>query len=315
MKQHINKVLYFLMAILLLMGVSCEKDTNGPLPDEGMRDAAVAYVTFQETSDQLVDLVNPDAFNLDYTVGTLWDPKFQKIQVVVVFNREYTKQYIVADNITSVPASGSITMADMVAAIDELGSSADIKEGDSFHFFCNTTLPDGSVTKMYEKIGDKQGVLMIGSGLVQSLAAVEGVALPDINIPVPCAFNLSDYLGTLSCVEDWGGGDVYNYTVEVIEGTTEGSIINLTIIGIFGGMGLTESQFQINLKNLNVTAEEQMILEDITQIGYPAFYGSLFLGSTLGVVNTCALQLEFTVSQWCVSIGCFGGSPKYTLKK
>ncbi|MBN1180875.1 MAG: hypothetical protein JXB49_01215, partial [Bacteroidales bacterium] len=81
--------------------------------------------------------------------------------------------------------------------------------------------------------------------------------------------------------------------------------------------GISVTKMEINPKNLKlVMDEEQMVIEDITDIGYPAAYGSLFMEPIVGgIVNTCEMQLEFTVSSWCVSIGCFGGSPQYTLWK
>jgi hypothetical protein len=301
MKKYIYKFSYFLMAILLLTVLSCERDTNGPLPDEGMRDAAVAYILFDDlTTDYLVDLVDPNAFNLDYTVGTLWEPTFQKIQVVVVYNGDYSKQYVVADNITSVPATGSILMADIVAAVDEISVVGDIVEGDEFHFFCNTTLNDGSVMKMYDNIGDKVGQLMINAGLMTALASVEGVGGPALKVAVPCAFIKSDYIGAaVDCYEE----DFAVYPIVITERADLGdaNTLVLQMEGLFSGVSnpaatdaYTIYNVEINLKNYFLNADDQLVLDGNTfGYGLGRLWFDDFRNSEL---NTCKQYIKFHVT-------------------
>ena len=301
MKQYIYKFSWFILAILLLTGISCERDTNGPLPDEGMTEGAVAYLVFDEaTTDFLVDLVNPDAFNLDYTLGTLFDPDFTKIQIVVVYNGDYTKQWVVVDNITSVPTTGSITMANIIAAIDDLNTSADVKEADEFHFFTVITMPDGRVFKMYDKIGDEQGVLMIGSGLVTAVADVEGVeGGVSVNIPVPCAFVKGDYIGVgIDCYEVGGGVYPVNITERVDLGD-ENTLV-LQIEGLFGAETdpanedyYTSYIVEINLKNFFMSADDQLVLTgDGFEYGLGRIWFEDFRNSEL---NTCKQYMTFRV--------------------
>lgn len=307
MKYFLNKVTYVFMAFLLLFSISCERDTNGPLPNEGMRDAALAYVTFQPTSDELIDLNDPDAFSLDYTIGTLWEPEFQKIELVVVFNGDYSKQYTVVDNITSVPASGTVMMSDIVSAIDDLSSSSDIVEGNSFHFFCNITLPDGFVAKTWDDIGGN-GVMLVGSGLVTALSSVEGVGQPDINIPVPCAFDVNDYLGTQTCVDNWWPGV---YPVEVsLDPDYSGDGVGLLIDNLMedyagedgGSVGnIVPIKCEINLKNLKLNVPNQIVFS-----GNFYGYGDCSMSGT-GTVNTCDMKLEINVPGYTVAAGSFGG--------
>jgi hypothetical protein len=308
--KHIFKISGILAAVLVLMSISCERDENGPLPDEGMREGVMAYVTFQSTSDELVDVNNPDAFNLDYTIGTLWEPTFQKIQLVVVYTDaddaaypigDYAKQYVLEDNITAVPHTGSVTMADIVSAVAELGSSAEVKEGDAFHFFTVVYLNDGNVVRTYDRIGNLQRVRMVGTGLIDALSATEGVLNPDILVPVPCAFNVADYTGTLMCIDTWWPG--YFPVVLSVDPDYSGSGVGLIIeSGLADGMQNTPVKLEIILKNLTCVIADHSIWFTGNFYGY----GDSWISGN-GVVNTCAKQLEITVPGWRVAAGSFGG--------
>ncbi|MBN2612802.1 MAG: hypothetical protein JXB00_14700, partial [Bacteroidales bacterium] len=263
-----NKIINILLSILLIFAVSgCSKDENGNLPDD-MKDAALAYLQLEATSDELVDLNNVDDFNLDYTVNTLFEPAFQKLTLVVVYNSDYANQYVLVDNITAVPVTGTITMANLVNAIPALNTSADVAEGDNFHFFVNATLEDGTFLPQFMALGSDptKATQLVSPNLALALNEIKGVAQFDLKIPVPCAFNLSDYIGTLNCIEDWGGGETYEYTVDVAEDAEyTGDKIGIVITGIFDGAGISVTKMEINPKNLKlVMDEEQMVIEDIT---------------------------------------------------
>lgn len=307
--KHINRYLFVLIAVLALVAVSCEKDENGPLPDEGMKDGALSYVVFQSTSDELVDVTNPNAFQLDYSVGVLWEPSYQKIQLVVVYTDaddiqypigDYAKQYVLVDNITTVPVTGSITMADLVAAIDELGSSAEIKEGDAFHFFTVTYLNDGNIVRTYDRIGNLQRQRMVGTGLIDALSAVKGVTSPDVNVPVPCAFVIDHYTGTLNCLDTWWPG--YFPVVMSVDPDYAGDGVGLILeSGLAEGMQNAPVKIEISLKNYAITIPTQTWF-----IGDFYGYGDSWIDG-FGVLNTCAQQLEITIPGWRVGAGSFGG--------
>ncbi len=308
--KHINRYLSILATILVLIFASCEGDENGPLPDEGMREGALAYIVFEETSDELVDVLNPDAFNLDYSMDILWEPSFEKIQLVIVYTDvdnavfpmgDYAKQYVLLDNITALPITGSITMADIVSAVPELGSSSEIKEGDAFHFFTVVHLDDGNVVRTYDRVGDLQRVRMIGTGLIDAMTAIDGPLRPDILVPVPCAFNVDDYTGTLNCLDTWWPG---YFPVEMtVDPDYSGSGVGLILVsGLADGAQTTPVKIEIFLKNLTCAIEE----ESVWFVGDFYGYGDSWL-SGFGVVNTCAKQLEITVPGWRVGAGSFGG--------
>jgi len=307
--KHINRILFNLLAVLVLLSVSCEGDENGPLPDEGMRDGALAFVTFEETSDELVDVTNPDIFNLDYSIDVLWEPAYEKIQLVVVYtdvddteypSGDYAKQYVIDDNITTVPHAGSVTMAEIVSAVPELNASTEIKEGDVFHFFTVIYLENGDVLKTYDRVGDLQRVRMVGTGVIDAMTALKGALTPDINIPVPCAFDIADYTGTLNCLDTWWPG--YFPVVLSVDPDYAGDGVGLILeSGLADGAQNTPVKIEILLKNLTCVIPTQTWLT-----GDFYGYGDSWLSGT-GVVNTCSRQLEITVPGYRVAAGSFGG--------
>lgn len=306
--KHIFKLLFVLLAMALI-NISCERDENGPLPDEGMKDGALAYVEFSATSDELVDVNNPGGFQLDYNIGTLWSPEFQKIQLVVVYNDvdetaypggDYAKQYVLVDDITSVPASGSIAMDQVIATVPELTSANEIKPGDFFHFFSVTYLNDGSVLKTFDRVGDLQGVQMIGTGLVDALSAVEGVTQIACFVPVPCSFDINDYIGTLTCVDTWWPG-TFDVVISEDPDYTGDGVGLIFESGLADGAQNTPFKMEILMKNLSINIPQQTWFT-----GDFYGYGDSWL-SGAGSVNTCGKQLEITIPGYRVAAGSFGG--------
>ena len=311
--KHINRILSILAAVMMLAFLSCEGDKNGPLPDEGMREGAMAYVTFQDvsTADQLVDVSNPGVFTLNYLVDVLWEPSFQKIQLVIVYHDaddadhplgDYSKQYVLVDNITTLPATGSLTMADIVAAVDDLGSTAEIKEGDDFHFFPVVYLNDGNIVRTYDHVGDLQRVRMVGTGLIDAMSAIEGVSRPDILIPVPCAYNSADYVGVKTCVDTWWPG---TFPVTIAEDPDySGPGAGLLIVdGLGDGWQNTPIKLEISFKDLSINVPADQVWYSGDFYGY----GETWVAGGSGTVFTCAKQLVVNITAYRVGAGSFGG--------
>ncbi len=312
--KHINKILSILSAVVLLMSVSCEGDKNGPLPDEGMKEGGVVYLTFQDegAADKLVDVSNPDIFTFDWKIGALWEPEVSKIQLVIVYNDvddaahplgDYTKKSVLVDNITSLPATGSITMADIVAAVDDLGSTAEIKEGDDFHFFPVVHLKDGSIVPAYDAVGDRQRVRMIGTGIIDAMANEVGVGTIDFLAPVPCAFNMADYVGVKTCVDAWWPG---TFPVTIAEDADYvGSGAGIVIVdGLADGFQDTPVKFVVSFQDLSITLTPG---NQVWMSGNFYGYGESWLTTGVGVVNTCAKQLVINIGSYQVGAGSFGG--------
>lgn len=311
--KYINRILVYLAAVLVILSVSCEKDENGPLPDEGMKDGALAYVIFEDdaAAAKLVDVSNPDVFSLDYVINTLWEPSFEKIQLVVVYNDaddtdypvgDYSKQYVLVDNITSIPASGSLTMADIVAAIDDLGSTAEIKEGDDFHFFTVLYQENGTVLRTYDRVGDLQRVRMVSTGVIDALAAIEGAARPDILVPVPCAYDPANFTGVRTCIDTWWPGTFPVTIAEDPDYTGDGAGL-LIVDGLGDGWQNTPVKIEISFKDLSIYVPPNQIWHTGDFYGY----GDSWLESGTGTIFTCANQIVINISAYLVGAGSFGG--------
>ncbi len=299
-----------IIAAVLFIAYSCEVDENGPLP-EGMTEGCVPYINVDASaSDNYINIINPDDYSFKATLDKLYDSPFDKISIVVVYNGNYEKQYVIKDNITTLPLELTITTANLVDAVPELNSSADIKEGDSFHVFAVPTVK-GKALPPYQVLGGKAYNTM-SSSVYAELANLKG-SDPDVMIAVPCSFNIDDYIGVMYCKEDWGKGEVYEYTVtSMIDPEYTGSNIGLVITGFMDGADVSVMKAEINLADFSFSyGEEQTLLEDISVIGYPAAYGALYYDAFKGTVFTCEKYIEFS-TEICVDLGCFG-SATYTL--
>ncbi len=299
-----------IIAAVLFLAYSCEVDENGPLPD-GMMNGCVPFINVDASaSDSYIDVTKPDEYSFKATLDTLYNSSFDKITIVVVYNGNYDKQYVIQDDIKTLPLEITVTTATLVAAVPELNSAADIKEGDSFHVFAIPTV-NGKALPPYQMLGGKAYNTM-GSSVYAELANLKG-ADADVMISVPCAFNLADYIGVMYCKEDWGGGEFYEYTVTSMEDPDyTGDGIGLIVTGCFDGADISVLKAYIDLKDFSFNSkEEQMVVPDVAAIGYPAAYGALYFDKFKGVVNTCEKSIQFTTGV-CVDIGCFGDAT-YTL--
>jgi hypothetical protein len=228
-----------------------------------------------------------------------------------VHNGDYANPYVLVDNITSTPHAFSLSLSDLISAIPTISSASDITEGDVFVFYADAVLKDGTVLRTYLE----DGRYLVSSSLLTSLDALEGISNTVVNVPVPCELVLDDYLGVLDASEDWGGGEVYKYTVTVEEDPDySGENIGLIIRGLFDGANISTTKAEIIRRDLSVSIPDQVVMPDITAIGYPASYEYLHISTSNGSVNTCSKAITFSAT-WCVALGCFGGTPVYTLTK
>jgi len=301
-----------IIAALLFVAYSCEVDYNGPMPND-MKVACLPYIDFDAAaSDAYININSPGDYSFSGTIDVLFEDPFDKLTLVVVYNGAYDKQYVLKDNITEVPVSISVTSADIVAAVPELNSVADFKEGDEVHVFVVPTI-GGKAYPPYQKLGNGS-YNTVSTGVYTDLANIKGVTSADVVISVPCGFSVDDYLGVMYCKEDWGGGEVYEYTATVIEDPDyTGDGVGLVIAGLFDGADVSITKAVINLDDFGFTGPAQTLMPDVSVIGYPASYGALYFGKIAGVVNTCALEIKFTTSV-SVDAGSFG-PVTYTLQR
>jgi hypothetical protein len=300
-----------IIAAVIFMTYSCEVDENGPLPED-IIEGCVPYIDVDATaSDNYIDIIKPDEYSFKATLDKLYDSSFDKITLVVVYNGNYDKQYVIQDNITTLPLEFTVTTANLIDAVPELNSSAEIKEGDSFHVFAVPTV-NGKAMPPYQMLGGNAYNTM-SSSVYAELANLKGVGSADVLITVPCAFSIDDYIGVMYCKEDWGGGEFYEYTVtSLIDPDYTGSNIGLIVTGCFDGADVSVMKAEISLDDFSFSYdEEQTLMPDVSAIGYPAAYGALYFSAFNGSVNTCEKYIEFS-TDICVDLGCFG-TATYTL--
>ncbi|MBN1950385.1 MAG: hypothetical protein JW801_04225 [Bacteroidales bacterium] len=184
---------YISIFAILLLALSCEFDENGRMPDS-MTESCFPYLALDaETSSPFINTNSPDAYVLNGTINVIFeDIAFDKLEMVVVFDGDYEHPYTLLDNITSVPVDVTITVADLVGAIDELSSAADITIDDNFHIYVIPTT-DGVASPPYQVL---DGVVYntVSASLYQNLTAlgVTGTGDAEANITVMTVCELAN---------------------------------------------------------------------------------------------------------------------------
>jgi hypothetical protein len=289
-----KKVIYIIISLVIgILLITCENEPD--LREPELQDAVAPYLAMTENSDIYVDLNDPNGFSLEFNVDILFEDPFQKIAVFVVMNGDFENQYMLIDNITSVPQTATITMADIVSAVPGLNAASEIVEGDAFVFFAAVTMPDGSVLPSYTVNGD----LAYSSSMVNTLSGLKDGATFDIFIPVPCPFNIDEWPGTYNFYDL--GMPSENTTAEVFldAGVTNG----LKIYGMYSVYAEPDT-FRIVLHpaDFTVSFPEQTISQDLWGYGP----GTAQAGS--GTFNTCEFSISFSLDV-CISLGCWSGWP------
>lgn len=290
------KKILIIFSLLFVSGLifnSCNKDQTGNVPDN-IEEGIVPYLKLMDTSDQLVDVAGPDNFKLDVTVGTLFNTPFKQLMVYVVFDGDYSKPYLLKDGITAVPADLHFTMADLVSAVTPLTASSDIKEGDSFDFYADGELPNGTVIHTY--LSD--GTLLISASLQNSLSTLKGAAA-NVPINVPCAYALA--AGTFhENSADWNTDGDVTLTLDPSDKYT------VYIVGMETNDGLVEDKgplkLVVNPKNYSVTVPKVVLASSTAPWG--TSYTNVAYAGT-GTFNTCTNTFLLTVNI-TVDQGSFG---------
>ncbi len=283
-----KKIIYIIFALVIGVLTTCDKEPDVRMPE--MQDAVAAYLKLTENSSLSVDLYDLAGFSFEATVDVLFDDPFQKLAVVVVFNGDFTKQYVMTDNITSVPQTVSYTLDDIAAVVDELNAPADLVSGDAFVFFVNTTLPDGTLLPGYTENGD----IAFSSTLANALTGLKGATF-DIDIPVPCPFSIDDWPGTYDCFDlDYASE---NTTAEVFLDTEVEN--GLKVYGMYSNYAEPDTfRIVLNPADLSVSFESQTISQDLWG------YGPATADAGGGSFNTCDFTISYNLDV-CVGAGCF----------
>jgi hypothetical protein len=289
MKNFIKNLLLVFAAGLILLS-SCEKDPDLRKPDTPIQCAA--YVSATDNSDFKVDLTDLPGMNIELVVDVMYDDPFQELELVVVRNNDFENQYVVVDNISSVPYDITIGIDEFIAAIPDLDSQADILEGDLYNFFVNVTLEDGTYLPGYTA----NGSVTYSPSMRNILAGVYNATFNE-QLFTPCILDLNDFEGDYLVTED--GGDPYPVTVEV---NTEAEN-SLLIRGLWWD-GTTVTTIFVDPDYYTITADNQMIWPGNA---YDA-YGTIWLEDFAeGFLNTCTLEFSFIATPTLPDTGLWWG--------
>lgn len=289
MKNILNLILVLTFGVLLF--TSCDQEPDLRKPETPIQFAA--YLKTTTTSDFKVDLTDLNGMNIEFIVDGLYpDDPFQKLTLVVVRNNDYKNQFVVQDNITSVPTTVQIGINEFIAAIPDLNSTDDIQEGDLYNFFLNVTLEDGTVLPGYLD----NGQITYSPSMRNILLGLEGAAF-NASFFTPCILDMDAFTGNYMVSED--GGDPYPVTVERDPDNEYGLVIN----GLWWDE-TTKTEVVIDPDYYTISAENQMIWPGNA---YGA-YGTIWLEDfTEGFANTCTLGFEFVATPTLPDTGLWWG--------
>ncbi len=295
-----KKLIYII--ITLVIGTilnSCDKEPDIRMPE--LQDAVAPYMKLTDNSSIYIDLYDLAGFNLEAVVNILFDDPFQKLTVVVVFDGDFENQYVLTDNITSVPQTVSYSLDDIIAAIPALNAASEIVEGNQFNFFVNATMEDGSKLHGYTDNGD----LAYSSSMVNTLAGLKGGATFDISVPVPCPASINDWPGTYDCFDlDYASE---NTTAEIFLDTEVEN--GLKVYGMYSNYSEPDTfRIVLNPANFTVSFESQTISQDLWG------YGPATADAGGGTYNTCDFSITYGLDV-CVSLGCFSTFHVYLVKQ
>ncbi len=285
---------YFLLIIMgLILVSSCEKGKDLRMPKVVKANSAVFKVN-DTLSSPFINVSNVNAYSLTFDVNMLFNHPFKKIEIMVVMDRDFSKQYLLK-TITSVPTSVTITGADIVKAIPALASSADIVAGDVFYVFGNVELTDG--TYLPGMLSD--GKIALASDNINIVGILKN-AVPDIRIAVPCAFNPAMAVGSYHAVsKDWGSDGNVTVTAD------PNDPYKIYVSGFETMEGLVEDKGPLPIfikKNYSVDIPRHVLVSSLAPWGLS--YTNLAYGGS-GTFNTCDGSYSLTM-QVSVDQGSFG---------
>jgi len=311
---------YFLNFLLILsLAVSfsaCESDSNGRMPND-LADANTGLIQVQASSDVLIDKNNLADFNFDIGIDVLWDDiPYNRVDLVIVYNGDFENQYTL-ESYTALPAERTITIADIVALIDEINTEADISEGDVFDIFTSIELSDGTYIPGYLYNGKPTN-----APSVRNIITILKGGVNAFTVPVPCPFVETDYAGTMDVYEKWndGSGDA-TYTAEVTINSdlSDENTVVYDIVGLFTGDDACFFQVQVDRKTYTLTqyidpsrpADEANLVVDADLFGWGL--GRLWFDDFKdAMLVTCQQYMIFTVTPGLNDTGLWWGQDAVT---
>jgi hypothetical protein len=305
------KIMKYIFRVLMVLSVvlfftRCEKDENGRMPDN-IQDSNIGVLSLADNSDYLIDRNDFGGFNFDIVVDALFDYPFDKLTVRVVYNGDYANPKTVAE-VTSVPSTITVTVADLVSLFDQITTADDIKEGDSFDFYTDITLSGGKVIPGYLSDGTTTA-----APSVRNVIGVLKGGNASVHLPVPCPFVEADYLGdAVDALEHWNdnSGDAF-YPVSITKNadlSSEGNLV-IDIVGLFTGDATSTFQLDIDTKTYQISAPGGSSVVVVNEDLFGWGYGRLFFDDfTEPLLGTCEGYIRFTVTPSLNDTGLWWGT-------
>jgi len=282
------KIISFL-AFGALMFTTCQKDPKLPMPD--LQVGVIPKVTKDQTKDQNVSFLNLDGFNAAVIVDLYYKDAPKSMDLMVCMNDDIANTAVVKSDISSFPTtSDAITIASLVTMLPGLNNKSELKLGDTFKFYVDMTLKDGTVIK---------GNDTTYSSFNTSVANLPGSSLR-VTYTVACPLNPAMTYGSYRAVcGDWGVDGNVTITVDPVDPN------KVYVKGLEEIDGCVEDKgplvMHIDPLTYVVTADKT-ILASVTGWG-PPYHNIAYEGK--GTYNTCTgtYEMTFTIS---VTEGNFG---------
>jgi hypothetical protein len=187
-------ILSFLFTLTVITG--CEKSDNPKAPV--LTKVPIPLLTLDASSDTKISGQKPEAFNATFTVDIYFHEGEQpkQLDLVVVKNSDASNTKTVLGNITSLPASYSVTGHDLADLFGE-----PIALGDAFEFSADVTTQEGKKFIAFPLSG--------GTSFSSGIFNMPGSS-PLLRFAAPCPFDVEAYKTDFIVVKD----DWQDYNVD-----------------------------------------------------------------------------------------------------
>jgi hypothetical protein len=294
MKNKLKIVL--LVSIGMLFFVTCTKDPKLNMPT--LQQAVIPKVTKDATKDQIMSDLNLTGFNGSVIVDLYYKDKPKSMDLMVCMNGDVANTGVVKAGITSFPTKTDFTVGNLVDWLPKLNSINEIVAGNTFKFYVDITLEDGTVVKGNDP------------DYVPSDPAVANLPNSSINVVynVACGLNYSRTIGSYdaySSPADWNSKGTITITANPTDPNTVYVAGLATIDG--GNEDLGPLVMHIDPVTYKVTADKTIIATE--------FYGdSNYYFKGTGNFNTCTglYTMKFEIGY---AGGAYGTSFNYTFTR
>lgn len=220
--------------VLVLLIISCEKDGGESVLNLDV--AAVPNITKVADTDAFINLIainNEEQISISFNVEVA-QGDVESMDVILFYIKGTNSQKaILASNVTSFPATYSLSQTDLINAFDGLNGAADFELGDQLIVTTELTLKNGTVIKILNDNGTRSYGADVANSPLYKVVQVYNVACP------------SDLGGTYNVISSGSSTDSgptpsenpienFPYTVTI----TDNGGGNYTISDAFGGLYL-----------------------------------------------------------------------------